>query len=221
MPRAVRRALFAIVVLLAAALSPALAQERALVGQVAAEERALVVRGGGERRPLVEGEFLFEGDRVLSGAPDSGLHMVFADRSTLTLGPDSEVVIARYRAGSGGLRLEAAIELVAGILRITLEESGGRAPFEVRSPAALTSARATDWIVEASPERSAVFVVEGRVAVSAPESGSIVLTPGFGSEILAGRAPGRPTRWDEARVQALLERSRIPTDLEEPHQVIQ
>ena len=91
----------------------------------------------------------------------------------------------------------------------------------VRSPGALISARATDWIVEASAEASAVYVVEGRVTVSASGGASIVLTPGFGSAVLAGQAPGRPTRWDEARVRDLLQRSRVPGAREAPHQVIQ
>ncbi|MCG8356421.1 MAG: FecR family protein [Kiloniellales bacterium] len=181
------------------------------VGQVVAERGDVRVAREGAERALTEGDFVFEQDRIVTGAAESNVQIVFSDRSSLAIGAESEVLLSRYRAGSAGARLEAVIDLVLGILRATVEGSGRRAPFEVRSRTAVASARGTDWIVEAMSDRTAVFVVSGRVGVSAYGGlGSLVLTDGYGTDVLENRAPKRPKRWGDARVEDALERTRIP-----------
>ena len=98
-----------------------------------------------------------------------------------------------------------------GILRATVEGAGRQAPFDVRTRAAVASARATEWIVEAKDDSAAVFVVEGRVGVAStgPPHG-VVLSAGFGTDIGLDRAPKRPKRWGEARVQDVLRRTQVP-----------
>ena len=209
------RAVVPILILLLCVAPPAGAQDSQTfgeaIGQVAAERGTVSVLREGAESPLAEGDFVYEDDKIRTGGGESGVRIVLADRSELIIGAGSEVVLDSFSAGAGGQRLDALVDLVLGILRATVEGARREAPFEVRTRAAVASARATEWIVEAKEDSAAVFVVEGRVGVAStgPPHG-VVLTAGFGTDIGLDRAPNRPKRWGEARVQDVLRRTQVP-----------
>jgi len=184
---------------------------------------------------LQAGAGVREGDEITTGA-DSRMEIAFVDGSLLTLGPESRVVIRRY--APDGTVAQALILLVAGILKVAIGEGVIWQSFEVETETAVASVRATEWIMQTGAEGSAVFVIEGQVAVTPklspvpgpqpvpgppgpapskeeqatePESaGGVVLAPGQGSDIPAGALPTPPKAWGEARREAALSRVAIP-----------
>ena len=82
-----------------------------------------------------------------------------------------------------------------------------RGGFQVQTPHAIAAVRGTVWAVEATPERSSVFVQIGTVTVNRPGSGSAVtLKAGDGVDVAAGTDPLRVNRWGRERAANFLAR---------------
>ena len=177
------------------------------IGRVVQQEGAVTVQRAEDRVPLWPGDPVFVADRVLTG-PDGRVRIAFLDESLLAIGSDSEVAVDDYRIGRDGRRLNAVISLLLGIVRAAITPAAPSVVFDVRTRVAVASARSTDWVVEAKPDHTAVFVAEGRVAVTA-SGGQILLGPGLGTDVMAGRAPASPKRWGEARVRDVMGRTAL------------
>jgi ferric-dicitrate binding protein FerR (iron transport regulator) len=79
--------------------------------------------------------------------------------------------------------------------------------FQVNTPQAIAAVRGTVWVVDVQTNRTAVFVVRGRVAVRRPAAKtSVFLGPGEGVEVDEGAGSLTAQRWPAARVSALLSR---------------
>jgi hypothetical protein len=85
-------------------------------------------------------------------------------------------------------------------------KSGGKA-FQVNTPQAIAAVRGTKWAVDATADKTSVFVARGRVAVQRPARGGpqVVLGPGEGVDVEAS-GPLTVKRWAPARVAALMAR---------------
>ena len=177
------------------------------IGRVVQQEGAVTVQRAEDRVPLWPGDPVFIADRVLTG-PDGRVRIAFQDESLLAIGSDSEVVVDDFRIGRDGRRLNAVISLLLGIVRAAVTPAAPSVVFDVRTRVALASARSTDWIVEAKPDHTAVFVAEGLVDVTA-SGGQVLLGSGLGTDVMAGRAPTSPKRWGEARVRDVMGRTAL------------
>ena len=71
----------------------------------------------------------------------------------------------------------------------------------------VASVRSTEWVVEATGAGTAVFSIEGPVAVLSP-LGSVTLATGDGTDVRLGAAPTQPVQWGQARVDRTL--ARVP-----------
>ena len=179
------------------------------IGRVVQQQGAVNALRGEERVPLWSGDPVFVADRILTGS-DGRVRIAFIDESELSIGSDSEVIVDDYRFGRDGRRLNAALSLVFGILRAVITPSAPSAVFDVRTRVAVASARATDWVVEAKPGHTAVFVAEGRVAVGARElRGEVLLGAAFGTDVYSGKPPTVAKRWGASRVRDVLERTAL------------
>jgi ferric-dicitrate binding protein FerR (iron transport regulator) len=79
--------------------------------------------------------------------------------------------------------------------------------FRVLTPQAIAAVRGTQWAVDVSGGKTAVFVVTGRVSVQRANGGRTVsLGPGEGVDVEPGTAPLTVRRWPAARAAALLAR---------------
>ncbi len=168
------------------------------VGQVVRLEGGAVLARGGQERPLAVGRELRREDRVWTRA-GSKLQIELADRSVLTIGPDTEVVLADFAVKTNAV--DGVLSLVIGIVRMALGASSVRRNVEVRTRAAIASVRSTDWITEASADgHAAVFVVSGQVKVDPAGGGAgVVLDPDLGTDVDPGAAPTAPKEWGEQR----------------------
>lgn len=82
-----------------------------------------------------------------------------------------------------------------------------RGGFQVQTPHAIAAVRGTVWAVEATPERSSVFVQIGTVSVSrSGGSPAVTLRAGDGVDVAPGTEPLRVNRWGNERAANFLAR---------------
>lgn len=108
-----------------------------------------------------------------------------------------------------------AANLESGALFVDAPARSGRLPFRILTPQTVATARGTQWAVDVSGGKTAVFVVSGLVFVrranlprgARSNSGqSVNLEPGQGVDVELGVAPLTARRWPAARASALLGR---------------
>lgn len=188
---------------------PASAQDEPRVGQVMQVVGTVTVLRAGGPGTLAIGQPVYRSDRIFT-ASDSRIRIGFADGSVLTIGTDSEVLIADFVVDGRGNRLRSVLTLILGIVRATVATPAANASFDVRTRDAVASARSTEWVVEAKEAGSAVFVIGGRVEVSGLAGGSVLLEATYGSDVPQGGQPKAAKRWGMARVRDVLARTRLP-----------
>ncbi|MEX0807832.1 MAG: FecR family protein [Dongiaceae bacterium] len=152
--------------------------------------------------PLASGAPIQTGDRVRTGA-DSRIQIELEGGAVLTLGAESELLIPAQAARSVSI-----VDLLLGIVRAVLPESAGSG-FLVRGRTAVASVRSTEWIVETSPETTAVFAIDGEVQVTGT-GGSVTLQAGEGTDVPAASLPSAPKPWGAARAADVLARTAAP-----------
>ena len=168
---------------------------------------AIIQRQGSQTQASIGAEVKVE-DTVRTG-PGTRLEVTFSDGSVLTIGPDSEVAIAFFAPEQA--ESHALLDLLAGIARLTVNKATSWGRFEVRTTTAVASVRGTDYLVEVLPGKSAVFVAEGRVAVSSRAgSGTVILRQGQGVDVAAERAPLVVRSWGAKRRDEALARVSFP-----------
>jgi ferric-dicitrate binding protein FerR (iron transport regulator) len=98
-------------------------------------------------------------------------------------------------------------ELRSKALLIDVPKKAGGKAFQVNTPQAIAAVRGTKWAVDATADKTSVFVARGSVAVRRPAGGSpqVVLGPGEGVDVEA-TGPLTVKRWAPARVAALMAR---------------
>lgn len=198
---------FALVVGLVTMAPAALAAEP--IGTVVDQRGDVTAVREPARVALARGAAILETDRIVTGV-EATVKIALADGSVLTIGANSEVALESYLVGPDRGRIGAVLDLVLGIIRVTVSMSGDGAPFDVRTRAAVASARSTQWLVEATDRGTAVFVVEGEVAVSSRDANATVyLGPNFGVDVPPGGQPSSPKEWGAARVEDVLARTRL------------
>lgn len=185
------------------------AQDDAAIGRIGRVVGEVTLVRGAQSLPATPGTAVHQDDAVATG-PDGRAEIVYEDGSTVVLGSDTAVSIATFEAPAAGPG-QALLDLIDGILRVTLSAGREWQGFEVRSATAVASVRSTDWIVDADRAATAVFVVDGRVAVDSRAGlGGIVLAAGEGTDVRAGEAPKAPKAWGQKRVDDVLARTKLP-----------
>jgi hypothetical protein len=174
------------------------------VGRISRSVGAVsLVRGGAAQAGAI-GATVSESDHVETGA-DGRAEITFTDGSVLTVGPESKVAIASFAPDPG--ESNAVLDLLSGIIRVTVNKATGWGRFEVRTSTAVASVRGTDYLVEDNGQASAVFVAEGRVAVSSRVgSGTVVIREGQGVDVTAEYVPLVVKAWGTNRRDAALAR---------------
>jgi len=178
------------------------------VGRVIQLGGQVEVRNAGALRSLALGDEVVEGDLLRTGR-DAYVKIAQLNGSWIFLGADSAVVLSRHLLDPDGVGRKGLITLVLGILRAKLLGPPWREGFEIKTRAAIASVRSTEWIVEARPEKSAVFVVEGEVAVTARANRArVILGPGMGTDVFLGGGPSPAKAWGPERVADVMARTR-------------
>jgi ferric-dicitrate binding protein FerR (iron transport regulator) len=162
----------------------------ALIGEGFAES-------GTVQRDLAVRSDVFIGDVVGTGT-QSRLTLRLGAATQIKLGAEARVRIDSFIVDAGGV-----LELQSGAMLFDGETQNGR-DIAVRSPFALIAVRGTRFFAGPSAGVFGVFVVRGRVRVTAAGQ-QVEVTEGKGTNIAnPGARPTEPANWGETRIlQAL------------------
>ena len=216
-----RVSFLAVVVAVALALGsvPAGAQQGEPIGEILRQEGSALILRADATSVAAVGDAIFADDRIVTN-PEARVAVQLADGTVLSVGSDSDIRIDRFFEGTADRPRGGTVTMLFGALR-TVIAPGGPSQFEVRSRAAIASARSTDFACETTATTMAVFVVEGTVDVrSALDDASldapleevetaVSLGPGEGSTVQVGQPPPQPSQWSSQRAEALLSRTDV------------
>ncbi len=170
--------------------APALAQNASAIGTVAAvKPDAFGAAPGAAEQTLVIGAGLVENEKIRTTA-DGTANVIFADRSTLTVGKGSEVVLDKFvydaSTGSGGL----AIDLTQGALRFVGGKLSKGGNVAVKTPTATMTVRggiALFYFPPGGGDGYAVFLYGQELKNLT--SGESIFRPGFAFKFPANGGP--------------------------------
>lgn len=178
-----------------------------IVGSVLAVRGAVFWEVGGRQQPLLANTPVHQGDSIVS---TSGKAKIALDDGTIiSVGENSRVRIAGYSHAAGDFKTR--LSLISGLLRLFVAKVTPAGRFEVETETAIAAVRGTDWVIEATPERTSVALVSGEVAVSGRDGQAqttVVLdAPGQGTDVRPGSAPTAATHWGAERFNNTLARA--------------
>ena len=178
-----------------------------IVGSVRAVRGIVFLDSGSAPQPLTVNAPVHSGDAIVSNAGKA--QIVLADGTIISVGENSRVRIAtRERAANEtGTRLG----LVSGALRLLVAKMTPAGKFEVETETAIAAVRGTDWVIEATPERTSVAIVSGVIAVSGRDGNAqatVVLDArGQGTDVRRGQPPTPVVQWGAQRFSDTLSRA--------------
>lgn len=182
--------------LVALALSPAASAQtaNARIGTAVAVRNQVTAAQTGQERRLAVGNAVFQDDLVRTGV-DSIAQLLFADQTTLSVGPRSEIRLDRYVYDPSRSVGDVAVSLTSGALRFISGQQDPRS-YQVRTPVATIGVRGT--IVDFLYIDGRMFGIldEGRAFFTLGDGQVIELTePGKAIEFYSGGAASRPFTW--------------------------
>ena len=196
-----------LVLLIAGLLLPAAGDAAEPIARVVGQDGvAFVLRSVAAPQPLSVGADLYVDDEVRTGA--DGRVVVESNAGLkLVIGAASEVRVRRWLVEHQQSRIDIALGMVPGIMRLFGEPVDKARSVEVQTRAAVASVRSTEWVVDATAAGTAVLSIEGPVEVRSP-AGGVTLGTGDGTDVQLDGAPGAPVQWGQARFERTL--ARVP-----------
>lgn len=119
----------------------------------------------------------------LSTGPNETLHLLFSDQSAITVGPNSELVIAEYRFDTEKKDGQLAVELAKGFLRVVGGLLSKKRETMIKTATATIGIRGGISTVDSSNTGTQSYFFFGQsMTVSNPNGGGFqtVSRPGFG-----------------------------------------
>jgi hypothetical protein len=196
-----------VVVYILSAGLPAEAQQGEKIGAVTILEGKATVRHGASPtpQPLRVQSPIYQHDVIRTEAA-SKLQLTFVDDTVVNLGEKSTLEITRFVYSPQQPNQNSILTIPAGVFRAIVKKLLPQSTFEVTTPTAIAAVRGTDFMGEVSPETTSFVVLEGAVALFSARTifrGIATLSEGLGSTISRDQPPSTPTKWGEARVEAL------------------
>lgn len=154
------------------------------------------------------------------------MHIMFMDQSSMTLGPNSELVINEFVFDPASRRGSIAVNLVKGALRVVggfiskLSNPQGFSAARVQTATSTIGIRGGISMIDHNDQStSAVFLFGQQMQIVGLGGQSMNITrPGFGSTIGTNGTPSEPSRAPPAQLTALLQRfgDGVPTAANTP-----
>jgi hypothetical protein len=218
--------LFALGVLLAAAVAQAQTPPVGRATRLTGEQVSSAQAPGGPVRKLKEGDPVFSGERIRTGA-GTILQVDFNDKSRFTLGPNAEFEVERYFQAAGGSSgedafysrvLKGAFRYVSGLIAHTKQQN-----VRITIAVATIGIRGTHFegeVTERHEKDGKPVDASAKVALLEPEGsdtnaivvenkfGSVVIDkPGYGTEIPDEKSPPSPVKRMQLRTIDNLQRA--------------
>ena len=222
--------LIALGLLLAAAVAEAADPSMGRASRITGDQVSSAQAPGGPVRKLAEGDSLFAGERIRTGA-GTVLQIEFTDKSRMTLGPNAEFEVERYFQAAGGVSGEEAFtsRVLKGAFRYVsgLIARKKRQNVRISITVATIGIRGTHFegeVTERQQKDGKTVDASAKVALLEPEGsdanaivvenkfGSVTIDkPGFGTEIPDEKSPPSPVKRMQLRtIDNLLRSLRTP-----------
>jgi hypothetical protein len=176
-----------------------------VVGSVVAVRGAVFSDAGAGQQPLTVNAPVHRGETIVTVAGKAKIAL--KDGTILSIGENSRMLVHHSASGASA---NIAVGLVSGVLRPLVVRATTTGRFEVETQTAIAAVRGTDWVIEATPERTSVAVLQGVVAVSGrtDRKATVVLrSPGQGTDVHRGSAPTPAVPWGTKRLADVLARA--------------
>jgi hypothetical protein len=184
----------------------AAAQQRESIGTVTAlEGKATVRHYGGQTPQPLRVQSPVHGQDAIQTEAASKLQVTFNDGTVVYLGEKSTLEITRF-VYSPQQTQRSLLTVSLGVFRAIVKKLLPSATFEVTTPTAIAAIRGTEFMGEVRPDATSFVVLEGTVTlynVRTVFRGIVTLTEGMGSTVRDDQPPSPPTKWGEARIEAL------------------
>ena len=177
-----------------------------VVGLVVAVRGEVLSDAGAGQQALAVNAPVHRGETIVTGAGKAKIAL--NDGSIISIGENTRVRMVHFAGTSKSANV--ALNLVSGVLRPFVVKGASTGTFEIETQTAVAAVRGTDWVIEATPERTSVAVVRGVVAVSGrtDRQATVVLrSPGQGTDVPRGSAPTPPAPWGIKRLAGILARA--------------
>lgn len=174
----------------------ALAQEIGLVGAV--NQTSQGTPPGRPVRMLNLGNNVIFKERIETSKVGS-LQVAFVDKSTVSLGPDSNVVLDEYLYDPNGKTGKMLISLGKGALRFVGGEISHQGNVEVRTPVGTVGVRGGAFTLTYDPVARSLRILSsyGRLTISNAQGTQVITRPGYVSTMTGGGPPSPPERAGE------------------------
>ncbi|MBL8546944.1 MAG: FecR domain-containing protein [Hyphomonadaceae bacterium] len=199
-------ALFAATALFCA--DAAFAQTATRIGSAAAVRNDVTGQQTGQPRRLTAGAAIFQNETIRTGV-DSIAQLLFADQTTLSVGPRSQVRLDNFVYDANRTAGDVAVSFGSGALRFI---TGNQDPrnYQVRTPVATIGVRGTIVDLLLIDGRMFGILDEGRVIFTLENGQTVELNePGTAVEFLSDGSVTRPFTW-RGRYEASLGAATFP-----------
>jgi hypothetical protein len=218
-----------IALVLVAAAAEAAAPSIGRASRITGDQVSSAQAPGGPVRKLAEGDPLFAGERIRTGA-GTVLQIEFTDKSRFTLGPNAEFEVERYHQASAGSGEEAfhsrilkgAFRFVSGLIAHT--KPGNMRVVTAVATIGVRGTHVEGEVSERQQKDGKTVDASAKVALLEPEGsgtsgavvvenkfGSVVIDkPGYGTEIPDEKSPPSPVKRMQLRTIENLQRSLRP-----------
>ena len=171
-----------------------------IIGSVLAVRGSVFADTGAGSQPLTINAPLRHGDTIVANA--GKVKIALNDGTVVSVGENSRLRLGDNEILSGSVK--ARIHLISGALRMLVTKITPTGRFEVETETAIAAVRGTDWVIEATPEGTAVAVLRGVVAVAGrvaqPNATVVLRLPGHGTDVRPGSAPTPPAPWGSVAI---------------------
>ncbi len=174
----------------------ALAQDIGLVGAV--NQTSQGTPPGRPSRMLNLGNNVIFKERIETSKVGS-LQVAFVDKSTVSLGPDSNVVLDEYLYDPNGKTGKMLLTLGKGALRFVGGEISHQGNVEVRTPVGTVGVRGGAFTLTYDPGSRSLRILSsyGRLTISNAQGTQVITRPGYVSTMTGGGPPSPPQRAGE------------------------
>ena len=166
----------------------------ARIGVAAGVRNQVTATRSAQERPLAVGNSIFQNEIIRTGA-SSVAQLLFADQTTLSVGPRSEVTLDRFVYNPSQSTGDVAISLGRGALRFITGSQDPRS-YSIRTPVATLGIRGTIVDFLLLDGRMFAILVEGGAQFTMSDGRELSLTvPGTALEFQANGAVSPPMTW--------------------------
>ncbi|MFZ4714407.1 MAG: FecR family protein [Bacteriovoracaceae bacterium] len=133
--------------------------------------QAIVKSLDGKSRELKQDEWVSQGD-IIQTKEKSFAKLTFTDKSTMNVGPASEVNINKFGGGEAGLISVIKGQIRSQVTKDVLKQEQDKSKLIIKTKTAAMGIRGTDFLVSFSPEteRTNLITFEGNVAMAQIEA---------------------------------------------------